>query len=101
MARIIEPKFIILYSIDLLFHLFLKHLVRDGKSLKMKRRKPIMHKTQSIMALVIVATLTVALVPSTSLAAGAAPAKAAAKEGKKPIHILFTNVNIFDGFNPK
>ncbi len=60
-----------------------------------------MQKAQGITALVIAATLTVAAVPSTLMAAGAAPAKAAAKEEKKPIHILFTNVNIFDGFSPK
>ena len=67
----------------------------------MKKGKPIMRKAQGITALVIAATLTVAAVPSTLLAAGPAPTKAAAKEEKKPIHILFTNVNIFDGFNPK
>ena len=39
---------------------------------------------------------------SLSLAASAPAEKpAAAKEEKKPIHILFTNVNIFDGFSPK
>jgi imidazolonepropionase-like amidohydrolase len=39
---------------------------------------------------------------ATALAASPPPAKAdAAKEEKKPIHILFTNVNIFDGFSPE
>lgn len=41
-------------------------------------------------------------VSSTVLAASAPAEKpAAAKEEKKAIHILFTNVNIFDGFSPK
>jgi imidazolonepropionase-like amidohydrolase len=41
-------------------------------------------------------------VSATALAASPPPAKAnAAKEEKKPIQILFTNVNIFDGFSPE
>ena len=36
-----------------------------------------------------------------SYAAAAAPAKAAAKEDKGPVHILFKNVNIFDGYSPQ
>jgi len=63
----------------------------------MKNRHPIMQKAQRITALVIAATLMLVAAPSTLLAVGAAPAKAE----KKPIHILFTNVNIFDGLSPK
>ena len=48
----------------------------------------------------IVFGMTASISP-TIVSAAAAPAKPAAKkEEKKPIHILFTNVNIFDGFNP-
>ena len=36
-----------------------------------------------------------------ALSAGAAPAEPAAAEEKKPVQILFTNVNIFDGFSDK
>ena len=46
-----------------------------------------------------VASLTIS---TTTLAASAPTEKpAAAEEEKKPIHILFTNVNIFDGFSPQ
>ncbi len=36
-----------------------------------------------------------------AFAAAPPPAQAEAKEEKKPVHILFTNVNIFDGFAPE
>ena len=35
------------------------------------------------------------------MAASAGAAKAAEQVEKKPIHILFTNVNVFDGFSDK
>ena len=38
---------------------------------------------------------------SIAFAAGAPPAPAAPTEEKKPVQILFTNVNIFDGFSDK
>ena len=54
------------------------------------------------MILAAVFCLSGLLAASPVQAAGAAPAASqAATDEKKPIHVLFTNVNIFDGFSDK
>lgn len=52
--------------------------------------------------LTAVLTVTVAFAVSSSLMAASTGAAKAAEQGeKKPVHILFTNVNVFDGFSDK
>ncbi len=53
---------------------------------------------QSVFAGTLAALLSM---HSIAFAAGAPPAAAAPAEEKKPVQILFTNVNIFDGFSDK
>ena len=58
-------------------------------------------KKSLTLSVAILAALTMTIIPAAVLAAGAPPAAAAPAEEKKPVQILFTNVNIFDGFSDK
>ena len=54
-----------------------------------------------IVTLFAVLTMAMSVIPVEILAAGAPPKAEAAAEEKKPVQILFKNVNIFDGFSDK
>jgi imidazolonepropionase-like amidohydrolase len=54
-----------------------------------------------ILALFVALAMTMSVIPVEAFAAGAPPKAKAATEEKKPVQILFKNVNIFDGFSDK
>jgi imidazolonepropionase-like amidohydrolase len=54
-----------------------------------------------LLALFAAFTMTMSTIPTEVFAAGAPPAAEAPAEEKKPVQILFKNVNIFDGFSDK
>jgi len=61
-----------------------------------------MRISKKFMVPVLALTVSASLFSSTIINAGSVPAQAAtATEEKKPVQILFTNVNIFDGFSDK
>ena len=59
-----------------------------------------MNKTAFLTAGILAITAAFAT-PSSLMAASSGGAKATEQGEKKPIHILFTNVNVFDGFSDK
>jgi imidazolonepropionase-like amidohydrolase len=64
--------------------------------------KSMLNSGRSAVTLAAILGLFSLTVTGSALSAGAAPAKSAeAAEEKKPVQILFTNVNIFDGFSDK
>ena len=60
-----------------------------------------MKKTLLAAALFAVSIMAVPYMQDFAEAAGGPPAAATPEEDKKPIQVLFTNVNIFDGFSDK